>query len=279
VSSYSVALTDKTRGGSQTVVVSIDASSGQGSEKVAIPKAFGAGSALTTKLTGGSASMSSDVPLYVVQPAASAGGWPWDEAAWPQGLRDLVKQLRASGTGTGRFQTRRISQYGVWERIVEGNTAVLDKAGRALGHVDRRTLYLADLEGTMRLDGRTLNLVASGNVFDPNVGRAKIDSFDPKKSRWVDVTDRAPWGMGAKLPLIPFRTLAHNARRETPLYGKRVFIAELRGVKLPTGEVHNGVCIVGDAGSMDPGRQFDLFVGPESNSISLPVQCSVEVLG
>jgi hypothetical protein len=129
----------------------------------------------------------------------------------------------------------------------------------------------------MRLDGRILNLAASGNVFDA-MGNASEGRFDPARSRWIDVSAQAPWGMGAKMPLIPFRTLAHDPRKEPSLYGRKVYVAQLAGMKLPTGEVHNGVCIVGDAGGMDGGLQFDLFVGPESGRISLPAQCNVEIL-
>jgi hypothetical protein len=56
--------------------------------------------------------------------------------------------------------------------------------------------------------------------------------------------------------------LAINSSHDTKFYGRRVYIRALDGVRLPpTGEVHNGVCIVGDCGSMDAGRQFDFFKG------------------
>jgi hypothetical protein len=130
----------------------------------------------------------------------------------------------------------------------------------------------------MRLDGKILNLAESGNVFDPRAGTAIYDKFDPKRSRWIDVCKDAPWGMGAKMPLIPFRTLAYNASAEKDLYGKKVYIKQLDGVKLSTGETHNGVCIIGDCGSMEPEKQFDLFIGPEGRRVSIPPQCNVEIL-
>ncbi|HMG23312.1 MAG TPA: peptidoglycan-binding domain-containing protein, partial [Kofleriaceae bacterium] len=141
VANYQVSFTDKASGVTKTVAVPIDASSGQGSEKVDLPAAFEAGSALSTKISGGGASKSTEALLYVTAPAAPAAAWPWDEAAWPASLRDVVKQLRGSGTGSGRFQPRRISQYGVWHDLPAGDTPVLDRAGRALGQVDRRALY------------------------------------------------------------------------------------------------------------------------------------------
>lgn len=81
----------------------------------------------------------------------------------------------------------------------------------------------------MRLAGRMLSIVSSGNDHDQMVTTVisgvvvkrpapSFDTFEPSFSRWVDVTERAPWGVGARLPLIPFRVLAHNARTETSLY-------------------------------------------------------------
>src|SRR5262245_5891874 len=140
----------------------------------------------------------------------------------------------------------------------------------------------------MRLAGRMLSVVSSGNDHDEMVimvisGVAvkrpapNFDSFEPAFSRWVDVTERAPWGVGARLPLIPFRVLAHNARTETPLYLKMVYIEQLDGVRLPTGEVHNGMCVVGDCGSMAPaGGQLDLFVGRSDHRVAIPSAAATE---
>jgi len=176
---------------------------------------------------------------------------------------------------------------------------VLDKAGRELGRIDKLSLFLADIEGTMRLHGRILNIVKSGNVYDREVTRIiggaavkkpkpSLEKFDPSRSRWVDVTDRAPWGSGARLPLIPFRVLAHNPKTETPLYRRIVYIKQLDGLVLPTGEVHNGMCVVGDCGGMAPaGAQLDFFVGRQDRHITIPTiapsqggsVCEVEILG
>lgn len=277
VTMYTVALTDKKSGASEDVTVRIAVKNGAGSESITVPARFGAGTTLGVALSAAGIRKTSDVPLYVARPPAPRRDWPWDEKAWPAHVQDMVEQLRAAPSRRGTTQQRQITQYGVCDSVREGDTPVLGPRGKTLGHVDRRSLYLADLEGTMRLDGRILNLVGSGNAFDA-VGMASFDRFDPKKSTWLDVSAQAPWGMGAKMPLVPFRTLAHNARKEPGLYGRRVFIAQLAGLTLPTGEVHNGVCIVGDAGGMEPGLQFDLFVGPQSGRIGLPAQCQVEIL-
>lgn len=280
VSAYDVTLTDRQSGASETVSLPITVKNGAGSAPLRVPARFGAGATLGLRLSAAGVSHSSDVLLYVARPAEQRPDWPWDDTKWPAHVQDMLaqlRQLRAAPRGRGTAQRRWITQYGVWDQVADGDTPVLDRKGRELGRVDRRCLFLADLEGTMRLDGRIVNLVTSGNVFDA-MGNASFERFDPAKSRWIDVSAQAPWGMGAKMPLIPFRTLAHDPRKEPSLYGRKVFIAELAGQTLPTGETHNGVCIVGDAGSLEGGLQFDLFVGPERGRISLPAQCNVEIL-
>jgi hypothetical protein len=82
--------------------------------------------------------------------------------------------------------------------------------------------------------------------------------------------------------------LAHNPRSEAPLYGRIVYIRQLDGLVLSTGETHNGMCIVGDCGGMAPaGAQFDFFIGREDHHIAIPTLarsqggsvCEVEILG
>ena len=275
VSAYAVALTDKQSGATERVSLQIAAPHGAGSAALIVPRRFRAGATLSLQLSAAGITRTSNVALYIASPPPPPRDWPWDETRWPSHVRDMVAQLRAIPRPAGPYQPRTITQYGVWDDVVDGDVPVCDPRGRALGHADRRSLYLADLEGTMRLGDKVLSLASSGNVFDAS-GQARFDAFDPKRSTWIDVCAQAPWGMGAKMPLIPFRTLAHDPRGES-LYGRRVYIAELAGMKLPTGEVHNGVCVVGDAGGMQGGA-LDLFIGPERGRISLPATCHVEIL-
>jgi peptidoglycan hydrolase-like protein with peptidoglycan-binding domain len=304
VQALEITLTDQRSGTSVTLPVPLVVINGFGVQPVAIPPVFGLGSVLTAhvkgRTAGGAIEKSSQVPLYVgpaVPPPAS--DWPWDEARWTPKMRAIVAELRRAPKGAGAYHTREITQYGVKEKIAPGDTPVLDKAGRELGRCALRSLYLADIEGTMRLDGRILNIVKSGNVYDQtaarNIGgtvvrkpKPSLERFDPARSRWVDVSSHAPWGMGARMPLIPFRVLAHNPRSETPLYGRIVYIKQLDGLVMSTGERHNGMCIVGDCGGMAPaGKQFDFFCGREDHHISIPTLapsqggsvCEVEILG
>jgi hypothetical protein len=248
------------------------------SGSIRVPAKFAEGSTLALEIAGEGLKKASGAKLSIKKPAPSARDWPWDEKQWPTHVQDMVKQLRDHPRGKGSDARRDITQYGIWDRVASGDVPILDQKGRTLGLTDKKCLYLADIAGAMRLDGRILNLAESGNVYDPRAGTAIFDKFDPKRSKWIDVSDEAPWGMGAKMPLIPYRTLAYNAGREKDLYGKKVYIKQLDGVKLPSGEVHNGICIIGDCGSMEPEKQFDLFVGPEGRRVSIPPQCNVEIL-
>ena len=126
----------------------------------------------------------------------------------------------------GNYQRRQITQYGVWDDVSDGDTPVLDPKGKTLG----RSTAAASTSPIWRARcGSTAgsNLVSSGNVFDA-MGNARFEAFDPGKSRWLDVSAQAPWGMGARMPLIPFRTLAHNPRKEAALYGRKVYVAARR---------------------------------------------------
>lgn len=310
VQSFEVTLKDDKSGHAESLTFPLVAVNGKGVRPLVVPPAFGVGSILTAKLKGHASNgatleKDSDVPLYIgaIKPPPPSSmaddGWPSDESTWTKKMRDIAAELRATPKGTGNYHRREITQYGVKEKIESGDTPVLDENDRELGRVSKRSLFLADIEGTMRLNGRILNIAHSGNVYDQSVAKQiggktvkkpkpSLDKFDPTKSRWHDVTERAPWGAGAKLPLIPFRVLAHNYKTETPLYGKKVYIQQMDGLRLPTGETHNGICVVGDCGGMaPPGQQFDFFVGREDRHIAMPTLapsqggaiCNVEILG
>jgi hypothetical protein len=308
VQTFAISLKDKKSGHAEDVSFPLVAINGRGVAPLVVPAAFGVGSLVTARLKGSANGQNiekeSDVPLYIgalklVESNDMGDDWPWDESKWPKKMRDIVAELRSTPKGSGNFHRREITQYGVKEKIQPGDTPVLDENGRELGRVDKRSLYLADIEGTMRLHGRVLNIAKSGNSYDQTVEREiggkkvkkpkpSLDRFDPQKSRWTDVTEKAPWGAGARLPLIPFRVLAHNPKTETPLYGKKVYIQQLDGLVLSTGEKHNGICVVGDCGGMaPPGQQFDFFCGREDRHMQIPTLapsqggsvCNVEILG
>ncbi|MFN0250341.1 MAG: hypothetical protein ACKV2T_25910 [Kofleriaceae bacterium] len=276
IKKYEVTISDGKA--TEKVTLSMDPKSNIASGSLRVPAKFAEGSTLELSVSGEGATKSSGAKLAIKKPSPRAADWPWDEKKWPKHVQDMVAQLRQHPRGKGGDVRRDITQYGIWDRVPEGDVAILDQKGRPLGHTDKKSLFLADIAGAMRVNGKILNLAESGNVYDPRAGTAIFDKFDPKRSKWIDVSNEAPWGMGAKMPLIPYRTLAYNAGSEKDLYGKKVYIKQLDGVKLPTGEVHNGICIIGDCGSMEPEKQFDLFVGPEGRRVSIPPQCTVEIL-
>ncbi|HZU97566.1 MAG TPA: 3D domain-containing protein, partial [Planctomycetota bacterium] len=76
---------------------------------------------------------------------------------------------------------------------------------------------------------------------------------------------------------------AHNPHERIDgqkLYGKKVYIKQLDGLVLPTGEKHNGICYVGDAGGMVAYQQFDFFTGTQdySGRLGLADTCDVQIL-
>ncbi|TMQ14398.1 MAG: hypothetical protein E6J91_15475 [Deltaproteobacteria bacterium] len=209
-------------------------------------------------------------------------------------MRDIAAELRATSPPAGPFERFEITQYGVKEKLEPGDVEVRSAAGEVFGKVTRRSLMLADIEGTMRLGGRILNITSHGNVYEPRdviVDGKKVvkqkpvaEKFDPAKSLWTDVTVKAPWGSGSKMPLVPFRRLAINPYLNPDLHYRRVYIKQLDGMQLPTGERHNGVCIAGDTGGMRK-THCDLFVGREDRHITIPsvgqggaTMCEVQIM-
>ena len=105
-----------------------------------------------------------------------------------------------------------------------------------------------DIEGSARLrDGRVVN-------------------FDEKEDgRWTYlVAEGAPFGLDARgRGLVPFRTLAVDPS-VVPL-GTVVYLPSLDGVRLPSGETHDGLCLAQDTGQGIEGRRVDIFVGFEND--------------
>lgn len=221
-----------------------------------------------------------DVPVTIGEIAPPGpDDWPWDEQRWTQKMRDIIAELRATRPPAGPLERFEITQYGVKEKLDPGDVEVRSDKGQVFGRITRRSLMLADIEGTMRLDGRILNIVKHGNVYEDKeviVDGKKVvkqkpnaDKFDPAHSLWTDVTARAPWGSGSVSPLVPFRTVAINPYLNPHMHYKKVYIKQLDGMQLASGERHNGVCIAGDTGGMRA-NHCDLFVGREDRHITIP---------
>lgn len=284
-----VTLTERTRGTRIEVLTPVPFTiGGRGEGSIELPRTLDAGTVwdatLDCDLATGITRTPSPIALTITarppaEPVTDAGGWPWDESLWPASMRSIVAELRATPRPAGPFTERwALSTYGVKEKMnsigprdrktgkpkfADGGdlVPVLDKAGKEFAKVTRYSLFAADIEGTMRLGGRVLNIAQTGRARHGKPPH-RYEEFVHESSRWHDVTDRHPWGSGSKVPLIPYRVLAINAGADSHHYRQKVYIKALDGMRLPpTGEVHNGICIVGDCGSMDPGRQFDFFKG------------------
>jgi 3D (Asp-Asp-Asp) domain-containing protein len=78
------------------------------------------------------------------------------------------------------------------------------------------------------------------------------------------VASNAPFGLGIDgYKLVPYRTLAvdpHVIRTGTVLY-----VPVLNGVRLPSGEIHDGFMFAHDEGQGITGKRVDVFVGYESD--------------
>ncbi len=312
VQTFDVTLKEQKSGKTEKLLLPLVASFKEGLGALTLPQSFGMGSVIVAHVEAdtpsGKISKDSDHPLVIgppvpppppkaaATPAATDGSWPWDDSKWPQRMRDRLADLRATQAPTGgTFDRRQITHYYV-KVAKAGNTPVVDASGNQIGTCDWKTLFEADIEGTLRLaDGRVLNIDDShGTVYGPKqvpgrdgkiVTKNKPISFDPMKSHWKDVTATTPWGSGAggQGGLIPFRTLAHNPHERlggATLYGKKVYIKQLDGHVLPTGETHNGICYVGDCGGMVAYQQFDFFTGTReySGSLGIPDTCDVQIL-
>lgn len=271
-----------------------------GTTPVVFPPVFTRGAEIVAQLSGTGSegtriTYDHAVPVTIGEIARPApGDWPWDEQLWTQKMRDIIAELRATPAPAGPFERFEITQYGVKEKLDSGDVEVRSDQGQVFGKITRRSLMLADIEGTMRLDGRILNIVKSGNVYEDKaviVDGVKVikkkpsaEKFDPARSRWTDVTARAPWGAGSVSPLVPFRTVAINPRLNPHLHYKKIYIKQLDGLQLAGGERHNGVCVAGDTGGMRQAH-CDLFVGREDHHISMPsvghgggTICEVQIL-
>jgi len=121
---------------------------------------------------------------------------------------------------------------------------LLTPSGDTIAWVSRAFKRELDIEGTGRLsDGRLINFA----------GRA------PDGIRYQVLTD-APFGLGVdNYRLIPYRTIAVDPTRI--LIGSVVFIPQAYGVRLPSGEIHDGFFLAHDIGGAIKGDRIDIFLG------------------
>jgi len=130
--------------------------------------------------------------------------------------------------------------------------------GAALHQASKAFLNAAKIQGTAQLnDGRMLMIV----VRKKGAPRWKVSPYR-----------NAVGASGCKL--VAFRSVAVD-RRLVPL-GSRLIIEETRGMKLPDGEVHDGVWYAVDTGGKIRNSRIDLFVGPGKSPLSIPIKHGIK---
>jgi 3D (Asp-Asp-Asp) domain-containing protein len=120
--------------------------------------------------------------------------------------------------------------------------------GEYIASVSRTFKHHLDIEGSGRLHG--------GQVV--NVG----GTYDGERC-WLEPT-KAPYGLGEDgNGLIPYRSLAVDPN--VVKLGTILYLPALDGIRLPSGEVHDGFVIAHDTGSAIIGYRIDVFVGFEND--------------
>jgi 3D (Asp-Asp-Asp) domain-containing protein len=124
--------------------------------------------------------------------------------------------------------------------------------GTVLHQAAAKFVAAAALQGTAQLnDGRILI----------------VDGREQGERRWkISPYGHAVGAMGCKL--VPFRSAAVD-RRLVPL-GSELMIEATRGIKLPGGEVHDGVWYATDVGTDIRNNRVDLFVGVGRTPLAVP---------
>lgn len=118
---------------------------------------------------------------------------------------------------------------------IEGSCALVNSRGRSLEQLADENIEI-------------INYQAQGK----NTGRYYFSHIEE---------DRCPYGLGVKkICLDPFFTVAADLNFYKA--GDVIYVSALEGVKLPTGEVHDGYMIVRDRGGAIKGaNRFDFYSG------------------
>ena len=137
------------------------------------------------------------------------------------------------------------------------------REGQIIGRVSARFRRQLNIEGSARLrDGRLVNI------------EGKVDG----QSRFL-VVEHAPFGVGAPgYKLMPYRTVSVDPKRIA--LGTVLFIPGLVGVRLPTGEFHDGFCFAHDTHE-GASNAIGIFAGfdqdPNRTFVQLAKKTSVRV--
>lgn len=130
----------------------------------------------------------------------------------------------------------------------------------------------AAIEGTVIVNGVTYNYAG---VKSPT--QTKCSHKPSERVRWKKTDHK--FGIGNKSnPLIPFKSLACDqgtVRNSKPLpngkflkFGQKIFIPDAKGVKLPNGEIHDGIFRCDDTGGKITGNHIDVYLGAVTGGLN-----------
>lgn len=129
--------------------------------------------------------------------------------------------------------------------------SIVDGKGNVLTKACKNFYKSCVLEGACadEKDGKTVLY----NYINTIGGIPRFTIIDNKK---------CPYGLGVKgICLDPFFTVAGDMNHHAA--GDVIFVDKLKGLKLPTGETHDGFMIIRDRGGAINGpHRFDFFTGP-----------------
>lgn len=135
-----------------------------------------------------------------------------------------------------------------WDQDEEATEEIKTRRGETLARVTPSFRHQLDIEGSGRLrDGRIVN-------------------FEVKRDGvwFYQLVKNGQYGLGESgYKLIPYRTIAVDPQK-IPL-GTVLYIPALVGLRLPSGEVHDGFCFAHDTGQGILGDRIDIFVGYEND--------------
>lgn len=155
---------------------------------------------------------------------------------------------------------------------------LVNRSGAIIANVTRRDWCNAAMEGTGSINtgGKRVvfNFVGLGSrqFTDCSVffRRSRTDTLSNiKRSLFEDVTDKAPYGLGARnYKLVPFRTVAVD-KRTIPL-GSVLYIEALKGLSFRNeyghNEIHDGYVFAGDTGNEIRNNHIDIFTGEQTSN-------------
>jgi 3D (Asp-Asp-Asp) domain-containing protein len=169
--------------------------------------------------------------LLTTRPDAAHFSW-LGHTACPGEPAQCESQVPAGFKALGDFEYgfyRTLDEASAEWRGEERTETLHTRDGHPIARVGARFRRQLDIDGSARLrDGRLVSV------------EGKVDG----QSRFL-VIEHAPFGVGAPgYQLMPYRTVSVDPKRIS--LGTVLFIPALVGVRLPTGEFHDGFCFAHD---------------------------------